>query len=419
VSTRPASAARLRGLLVRVLLALSAAAILAGCGRHEVAGDRIGGQMLTLYSSLPLQGGSAFAGRAVLDGERLALAQAHGRIGQFAVVLKALDDATVTRGGWDPGQVTQNAHIVLQDPTAIAYLGDFNSGASAIAIPLLNRTGMLVLSPTSTAVGLNSAGPAASPGEPDKYYPTGRRTFVRLAPDDSAQAAAQVRLQRSLGCRATYVLNDGEFDGDDAAVAFQLAARGAGLRIAGAQSFDPRAKDYTSLALAVAQSGANCVLISALPENHAALVARRVGAALPAAKLFATSALAQPSFIDPAHGGVPPGLDSRVFITAPAARPGLAAGFDTAFAARFGPPDPYALYGYEAMRLVLAAIVRATGAGEHTARRSAVLAEVLGKMIAGGPLGTFEVKSDGTTTLHTYGVFALSGGSLVLWYEMP
>jgi branched-chain amino acid transport system substrate-binding protein len=419
VSARPASAARIRGPLVAALLAVGVAVTLAGCGTREVAGDRIRGQVLTIYSSLPLQGASAFGGRAVLDGERLALAQVHSRIGPFAVVLKALDDATVARGGWDPGQVTQNAHIVLQDPSALAYVGEFNSGASAIAIPLLNRTGMLVLSPTSTAIGLTTAAADDSPGEPDKYYPTGKRTFVRLAPDDSLQAAAQVRLQRRLGCRATYVLNDGEFDGDDIAVAFQLAARAAGLRVAGAQSFDPRAQDYASLALTVSQSGANCVLIGALPENHAALVARQVGAALPGAMLFGTSALAQPSFTDPDHGGVPPELDSRVFITAPAARPGLAARFDTAFAARFGPPGAYAVYGYEAMRLVLAAIARATDGGRHTARRSAVLEDILGKASAGGPLGSFEVKHDGTATLHTYGVFALSGGSLVLLYEVP
>lgn len=419
MSPIPASAARIRGLLLRVLLSASAAAMLAGCGSHEVAGDRIRGHVLTVYSSLPLQGGSGFGGRAVLDGERLALAQVHGRIGQFAVVLKALDDATVARRGWDPGQITQNAHIVLQDPSALAYLGEFDSGASAIAIPLLNRTGMPVLSPTSTAVGLSTVGAADSPGEPDKYYPTGKRTFVRLSPDDSVQAAVQVRLQRGLGCRATYVLNDGEFDADTAAVSYQLAARAAGLRVAGAQSFDPRAQDYTSLARAVAQSGANCVLISALPENHAALVARQVGAALPSAKLFGTSALAQSSFTDPTHGGVPPGLDSRVFITAPAARSGLAAGFDAAFAARFGAPGAYAVYGYEAMRVLLEAIARATDNGKHTARRSAVLDHILGKTTAGGPLGSFAVKPDGTTTLHTYGVFALSGGSPVLWYEVP
>jgi hypothetical protein len=71
------------------------------------------------------------------------------------------------------------------------------------------------------------------------------------------------------------------------------------------------------------------------------------------------------------------------------------------------------------MRLLLEAIARATDNGKHTARRSAVLGDILGKRTAGGPLGTFEVKPDGTTTLHTYGVFALSGGSLVLSYDVP
>jgi branched-chain amino acid transport system substrate-binding protein len=412
------------GPLVRALLVLGACLVLAGCGgRHEVPGNSIRGHALTIYTSLPLHGASAFGGNAVLDGERLALAQTHGRIGHFTVALKALDDATIARGGWDPGQVTQNAHVVLADPSAIAYLGDFNSGASAVAIPLLNRTGMLVLSPTSTAVGLTTAGPASSPGEPDKYYPTNQRTFVRLAPDDSRQATAQVRLQRRLGCRRVYVLNDGEFDGYDLAVSYQLAARGAGLTVVGAQSFDSGARDYASLALTVAQSGANCVLVSALPENHAALVTRQVAAALPGAKLFGISALAQPSFTDPAHGGIPLALDSRVFLTAPAVRPGLADQFDAAFAGRFGHPDtlpaygyPYAVYGYEAMRMVLDAIAKVTNGGRKTARRSEVLGDVMGKTQTGGPLGSFRVRGDGTTTLVTYGIFELNGGSPVLWY---
>jgi branched-chain amino acid transport system substrate-binding protein len=406
-----------RSLIARVLVGLVATLALAGCGsKHDVAGDRIPGDVLTVYTSLPLQGPSGSGGASVLDGERLALAQLHGRIGRYEIRLRALDDATVARGGWDPGRVTQNAQLALTDTSTIAYVGDFNSGASAVAIPLLNRTGMLVLSPTSTAVGLTTRSLAASPGEPDKYYPTDRRTFVRLPADDSAQALAQVRLQRRLGCRAIYVLNDGEFDGYDAAASFQLAARRARLTVVGADAFDPHAQDYSSLAITVAKSGANCVLISALPENHAALLARQVGTAMPHVKLFGTSALAQPSFTDSDHGGIPPGLDPRVFITVPAVRPALAARFDAQFGTRFGTPGPYAAYGYEAMRLVLAAIARATDQGKNAARRSRVLAETLGSRVAGGPLGSFAVDDDGTTTLRSYGVFSVEGGSIVLWY---
>lgn len=405
-----------------MLAALWAGLALAACGAaatHEIPGDRVSGHALTIYTSLPLRGASAFAGTSVLNGERLALAQARGRIGRLIITLHPLDDASINRGGWDPGVITQNAHYVLEDAHAIAYIGELNSGASAVAIPLLNSTGMLVISPTSTAIGLTTPSLAASPGEPDKYYPTGRRTFVRLPPDDAAQASAQVAVQRRMGCRSTFVLDDGEFDGHDAASAFDLAAKRAGLPVVALQAYDPRAADYTSLALSVAQSAANCVLISALPENHAALLARQLGAALPHARLFGTATLAQPSFTDAGRGGIPPALDSRVIITAPAARTVLADSFDTAYARRYGPADPYAAYGYEAMRMVLAGISRATDGGRHDARRTQVLSAVLGHTMSGGPLGSFKVGGTGVTSLRAYGVFTVDAGSLVLWYELP
>lgn len=404
----------------RVLLAFIAALVLAGCGSsHDVAGDRIPGHALTIYTSLPLLGASASGATSVLDGERLALAQSHSRVGRYTVTLKVLNDATIARDGWDPGQVTLNAHLVQADSRAIAYIGDFNSGATAIAIPVLNRIGMLALSPTSTAIGLTTRSLSASPGEPDKYYPTNHRTFVRLAPDDSVQARAQARLQRRLGCRATYVLNDGEFDGHDAAASFQVAARAAGLAVVASDAYDPRAQDYSSLALTIAQSRANCVLMAAQPENHAARLARQIGAAMPHVKLFGTAALAQPSFTDPQHGGLGPGLDPRVFITAPAVRPALATTFDAQFTSRFGTPGPYAAYGYEAMRVVLNAISAATDGGRKSARRSSVVSRVLDTTVTGGPLGRFVIQAGGTTTLHSYGVFSLEGGDPVLWYVAP
>lgn len=401
----------------RVLLAFIAAAALAGCGSsHDVAGDRIPGQALTIYTDLPLLGASAPGATSVLDGERLALAEAHSRVGRYSVTLKVLNDATVARGGWDPGQVTLNAHLVQADSHAIAYIGDFNSGATAIAIPVLNRIGMLALSPTSTAIGLTTRSLAASPGEPDKYYPTNHRTFVRLPPDDSVQAGAQVRLQRRLGCRATYVLNDGEFDGHAAAASFQLAARAAGLPVVGNGAYDPRAQDYSSLALTIAQARANCVLLAAQPENHAARLARQIGSAMPHVKLFGTSALAQPSFTDPRRGGLAPALDPRVFITAPAVKPTLGASFDAQFTPRFGTPGPYAAYGYEAMRVVLDAISAATDSGRKSARRTGVISRLLQTTVTSGPLGRFAIHPAGTTSLRSYGVFSLDAGDLVLWY---
>ena len=198
---------------------------LSGCGSKHTVANRIPGKTLTIYSSVPLHGASNVSAQAVVAGAQIALAEVHGRIGKYRIVLRSLDDSTAKRGTWDPVQTTVNAHEAANDDSAIGYIGEFNSGASAISIPVLNRAGIPQISPTSTAVGLTSGTVGAAPGEPAKYYPTGIRTFARVIPSDSVEAAAQVRLQKSSGCIKTYVLDDDEFDGEDAAASFQFAAK--------------------------------------------------------------------------------------------------------------------------------------------------------------------------------------------------
>ena len=103
------------------------------------------------------------------------------------------------------------------------------------------------MSPASTAVGLTSDAPGASPGEPQKYYPTKVRTYARLVPDDNVQAAVQVKLQQSLGCSTTYVVDDGEVDGLDMAMSFSDAARRAGLQVVSVQHGERAARQTVAL----------------------------------------------------------------------------------------------------------------------------------------------------------------------------
>ena len=410
-------------------LALSIAGALAfgggalvGCGSSGAKrppGDEIKGTTLTIYSSVPLHGASSVAARAVLAGEQLALADAHNRVGKYRIVLKPLDDSTPQRGEWDPGQTSTNALVATTDPTTIGYIGEFNSGASAVSIPLLNRLEIPQISPTSSAVGLTSSSAGASPGEPEKYYPTGVRTFARTVPNDAVQAAAQVALQRDQGCRSTFVLNDGEVDGQDMATTFAVAAQRGALHLAGSQPFDPHATDYRSLATAVAQSGADCVLISAITENNAVLLTRQLAAALPNAKLFGTAGVAESTYADAADGGIPRALDGQVMVTAatldPSSDPPASRAFYAAYEHRYGIPQPTAIYGYEAMSLMLNAISRATDHGRKAARRSKVVAALFDTHRRRSVLGTYTITPQGDTTLRRYGVYRIIDGRLVFW----
>ena len=423
--------ARLAPAILAALVGLSA------CGSKEQTSGRVRGKVLTVYVSVPLRGVSRVSGAAVVSGARLALAQAHGRVGEYRIALKALDDATVARGGWDPGQTTINARAAVLDPTTIAYLGELNSGASAVSIPPLNRAGIPQVSPTSSAVGLTASAPGAFPGEPQKYYPSGVRTFARVVPNDTIQALAQVRVQQTMGCRTTYVLDDDEVDGADAARSFELAAQAARLGLVGVQAFPRDATSYTALAAGVAQTHPDCILISADTESGAVLLTTQLAAAMPDVKIFGSAGLAESTYTDSAEGGIPLALDSRVMILAPtpggpgavggpggvggvgvvggSQLTGAASAFTSAYQRRYGAVEPDSIFGYEAMRLLLSAIARATAGGTEPAVRSKVRAAIFDTRDRRSPLGTYTIDRVGDTSLRRYGVYSIMAGRLTLW----
>ncbi len=396
---------------------LVVAVLLSGCGTTLRPGDRIPGHLLTIYFSGPVQGASSLGAAGALNGARMALDDAHGRIGDYRIRLRALDDATLQSDGWDPSQTTLDVRLATQDPTAVGYIGDFNSGASAVSIPLLNRLGIPQISPGSSGVGLTSPGPGAAPGEPDKYYPTGVRTFARVVPTDAVQASVLVMGQRAMGCHSTFVLEDGEVDGEDAALTFVLTAQSEGQRVVAVQDFQPQAVDYTGLARSVAASGADCVLISAIEEASAVRLTQQVARALPKATIFATDGLADEAFLNPDLGGLPTSLDARVIVASPAlpARryPRAGRNFLTAYAQRYGSVPPSAIFGYQAMELLLAAIRRATGAGHHPADRSKVLGEVFSRRLNRGVIGSFRIDKAGDSSIRSYAIYRVLNGHLV------
>jgi branched-chain amino acid transport system substrate-binding protein len=408
---------------LRLAGAVAAATLVAGCAGHSTSpANTIKGGVLTVYLSVPLHGASSVSGRAVLDGAELALDSVHGHIGRYRIALRELDDATPQSGAWDPGQTTLNVRQAITDPTTIGYLGEFNSGASAVSVPLLNRAGIPQISPSSTAVGLTKGGPEASPGEPEKYYPTGTRTFARVVPNDSVQAAVQVKLQKQLGCTKVYVLDDGEVDGRDAAASYEVAAKAAGLDVVGSQEFEAKATDYRSLAQSLIPTGADCVLVSAITESNAVQVVKQVGAALPRALIFGSAGLAESTFTDPALGGIPASLEPRVLMTVatldPSAYPPSGRRFFTLYARRYGRSQPYAIYGYAAMNLLLDAISRATDHGSKPAVRSKVLSAIFATSGRPSVLGEFSIDRQGDTTVNRYGVYRVRAGRLSFWKAM-
>jgi branched-chain amino acid transport system substrate-binding protein len=387
----------------------------AACGGSDNGGGgggsgSTGSTELTIYSSLPLQGDSRPQSQSVVDGEKLALEEAGGKVGKFTIKYASLDDATASAGKWDPGATSSNARKAAQDKSTIAYLGEFNSGATAISLPILNDANILQVSPSNTYVGLTRS-EGADKGEPDKYYPAGKRTFGRVVPADHIQAAAQVTFQKDEGCTKTYILNDKEVYGKGLADQVQNVAKAQGLAIAANEGIDTKAANFRSLATKVKSSGADCMFFGGITQNKGVQLFTDVNAANPSMKLFGPDGVAESPFSTKLNAAT----QKMTFVTNPTLDPKLyppsAQEFFTKFKQTYGKdPEPYAIYGYEAMKVVLLAI---QNAGDKGNDHQAVIDAFFNTKDRDSVLGKYSIDQNGDTTLSDYGADRIEGGKLV------
>lgn len=386
---------------------------LAGCGGvgSSTAAESVGEQ-LTVYSSLPLQGPEAGISHQIEGGEKLALANAGGHVGRFTVSYTSLDDSSLTTGEWEPGATASNAKAAAQDPTTIAYLGDYNSGATAISLPLTNAAGILQVSPASPYEGLTSAFDAGE-GEPERFYLSGKRTFGRIAPGDQVQAAAQVALMRKLGIHKLYIVIDQDpFDTPLAQIVADDAEH-AGIKVLEEDTIiiGPGAT-FTGEVAKVAKSGAEAVFVSATATSEAAELWRELHAAAPHLTLLASATMLNSVFT--AHLGAAEGstfIGSPVLARwlYPASAQAVLAEYDRRFGAA---AEPYALYGYEAMSVVLAAIRSAGANGDD---RQAVIDRFFATHDRHSVLGVYSIQPSGETTLSDYAIDRVVNGAPVFW----
>jgi branched-chain amino acid transport system substrate-binding protein len=371
-----------------VACALLVASALGGCTIGE-GSDGDGDGKLSVYMSVPTRGPVGVHGRAISEGGALALREL-GPVGGRGPSLHVRDD---TRGGrWSPAAVGETARRATSDSAAIAYIGELESGATRVSLPITNEARLVQVSPASTALDLVTPGPG-SDEVPELVQPSGERTFGRVIPDDEAQAGAGAAWARQMGARAALVISDGSDFGDSVADEFEEEAGALGI---GLEAGDEPARP----------SGARAQVSAARPDlvyyagasDRALPVLQRAAAAAPGAMIMGTDALLlDRSFLRRARP-----FESALRLTASAQDPSqlphpLGQRFVRRYRERYRrEPDPYAAYGYEAIALVLDLIDRAGGeAGDRTA----IVDELFATSDRNSVLGTYSVDEVGDTTL--------------------
>jgi branched-chain amino acid transport system substrate-binding protein len=410
---------RVRWLALLSCLFAVFALTVSACGDDDDGGDGGGGGeaggTLNVYSSLPLQGASRPQTTAMVEGIRLALEEAGGKAGENTIKYTSLDDSTAQAGTWTPEATSANARKVAQDDSAIAYIGEFNSGASAISIPILNEVPIAQVSPANTAVGLTSDEPGADTGEPEKYYPTGNRHYMRIVPKDTIQGAALASLMMDEGCENAYILNDKEVYGAGLSRNIENSAKEIGLEVLGNEGIDPKAPNFRSLAAKMKSAGTDCFVFSGITANGAVQLYKDVHAAMPDINLYGPDGVAESGFADPKEGGIPADVQAQTKVTvatlSPDEYPPEGKKFFSDFEAKYNEanPDPYAIYGYEAMKLVLDTCKKL---GSDCSDKQAMIDALFQTKGRASVLGTYDIDENGDTTLTDYGVYTIKGGEL-------
>ena len=371
-------------------------AVDADCGEVQYAGS--GTPSKLIVSDLPLRGDSAERSKQMND----AIVQEIARKGWQAgpgtqIAFQACDDSIASTGEWDEDLCRSNAQAYASNPDVIGVIGTYNSGCAAVEIPVLNRAqggGVPMISPGNTYVCLTEPGSICKSSEPDAYYPSGARNYVRVVPNDAVQMAGLATFANEQGIRKPFVLvaaKDPTSKGQ--ADTFEGAATSLGMDIAGVEQWDPDAKDYADLMEKAKASGADAVLLAGLlDQNGAQLIKDKVAALGPndgAVKLLAPDGFAQQATIDDAGSS-----SAGMYVSLPGRVPGSLTGEGDVFVkelrAQVGdqPIEVFAPYAGEAAEV----LVNAIRVGED---RAGTIETLFKTHVRDGITGTFSITPSG------------------------
>src|SRR6266850_2527759 len=179
--------------------------------------------VIKIVSSLPRTGSADAQAQTMVNGIKMAIEEAGGKVGDISIAYEDWDDASPERGQWDPAVEAANAQKAVKNPDIMAYIGTYNSGAAKISMPILNQASLVMVSPANTYPGLTKPGTGEA-NEPQVYRPSGKINYFRVVPADDIQGDVAAHFAKEIGIKKVFVLDDRQLYGRGVAGVFQRVA---------------------------------------------------------------------------------------------------------------------------------------------------------------------------------------------------
>jgi branched-chain amino acid transport system substrate-binding protein len=379
-----------------------------GCSPVSYGGE--GRPDFLIATSTALQGEYTGHGVQIVQALKMVLSERGWRAGDYTVGLQVCDEVAASGDASSPAKCRRNARAFGRNRSVIVVHGPLTSTCAVEMAPILNRApgGPLpVLSAGPTYLGLTRAGPGVGRDEPRKYFPTGQRSFLRIAPADDAQGAAGALYAKDQGARRVFVLNDSEPYGFGVAEAFRLAAESSGLIVAGTGRWNPKARDFRRLAERIRRVGADTVYVGGYPFHHGPRLVGQLRETLGSdAQIIAPDAWNNLAVVEGA-GAAAEGFSPTIAVLPNDQLPPAGRAFATEFEKRFGArPCCFSVHTAQATHMMLDAIADSDGSREQ------VLENLFEASVDNGYVGDFEIDRYGDATLNTIAVYRIEDGRL-------
>ncbi len=352
-----------------------------------------------IASDLPMQGPSRVQTSQMVAAVRQVLENREWKAGDYNIAYQVCDDSTAQAANYDTGKCSQNGSAYSLNEKLITVIGTYNSPCAAIIIPLINKAeggAIPMMSPANTWPCLTKELPGACPDPNAKYYPTGSRNYLRVAPSDDYQGAFVAEFAKNLGVTKAYILNDKESYGLGVAGTTRKAMASLGIEIAGDEAWNPDASSYEALMKKIQGTGADAIFLGGLiSENGGQVIKDKVAVLGPNdgdVKLFGPDGFASQATIDESGGAATGAYLSNAGVPIDQITGAAAAKFVGQLKAgplSGKPIEPYAVYAGQAAEVVLDAI----GASDGT--REDVLAKLFATSVTDGMVGSFKFDENG------------------------
>jgi branched-chain amino acid transport system substrate-binding protein len=358
-------------------------------------------EKIKIVSSLPRTGSAKGQTDTIVNGIKLALEEAGYSAGGFKIEYEDLDDATAAAGQWDAQKETSNANQARDDKDVMVYIGTYNSGAAKISMPILNKAGILMLSPANTTPSLTKPN-TGEKDEPARYQPSGKVNYFRVVPTDDVQGPVAAHWAKEMKVRRVYILDDNEVYGKGIADLFRAECLELKINVLGQESIDVKAQEYKALMQKIKGFNPQLVYFGGTTQTKAGQLAKDMLAAGLDCKMMVPDGCYEQAFIASAGADT---LNGRCYVTFGGLPPkelgklgGKGKAFVEAYEKKFGklPDEAYAAYGYECAKVALECIASA-----KKKDRAAIVAAAARIKNYEGALGTWSFDANGDTTLKT------------------